>query len=169
MPEFPVNPKRLDPYKGYRFRVLWDGHVIAGVMKVSPLARATDVVVSRRGTEPSVEHRSPGLSHYEQIVLERGVSQDRDFELWAEQVWNLNAEAGKEMSADFRKDVIVELLNEAGQVAARYKALRCWPSHYTALANLDADSSAVAMERLVLENEGWVRDHSTAEPQEPSY
>jgi len=59
--------------------------------------------------------------------------------------------------ADFRKDVVVELYNEAGQLVKRYKVYRCWPSRYVALPDLDANSSGVALETLVLENEGWER------------
>jgi hypothetical protein len=39
MAEFPVNPTRLDPYKGSRFRVKWDGKYVAAIMRGEP-ARA---------------------------------------------------------------------------------------------------------------------------------
>jgi phage tail-like protein len=71
----------------------------------------------------------------------------------------------------FRKDVGLELLNEAGQLVRAYKIHRCWPSEYVALDTLDAngqegDGNAVAIETLVLQNEGWERDVEVREPAE---
>lgn len=48
-----------------------------------------------------------------------------------------------------------------------YRLHRCWVSEYTALPNLDARGSAVAIESIRLENEGWERDTAVAEPKEP--
>lgn len=169
MPEFTVNQRRMDPYKNFKFRVVWDGSPVPGVLRVSPLLRTTEVIPARRGGEPSVERRSPGLTRYEPVLIERGLTHDRAFEDWANKVWNINAGAGQEASSEFRKDVIIELFNEAGQLVARFKLLRCWPSRYTALPELDAEGNAIALESLLLENEGWLRDTSVQEPKEPSY
>jgi phage tail-like protein len=169
MPEFAVNQKRTDPYKNFKFRVIWDGNYIPGVLRVSPLLRSTEVIPTRRGGEPSVERRSPGLTRYEPVLIERGITHDHAFEDWANRVWNINNTVGQEASSEFRKDVIIELFNEAGQLVVRYKLLRCWPSEYTALPSLDAEGKDVAVETLLLESEGWVRDTTVVEPKEPSY
>jgi phage tail-like protein len=167
MVEFPVNPTRVDPYKQFKFRLKWDNKYVAGVSKVSALKRATEVVEHREGGDPSTAHKSPGRTKYEAITLERGVTQDTDFEAWANKVWNFGAGLGSEMSlASFRKDVILELLNEQGQVVHAYKIYRCWPSDYVALGALDADHASVAFEQLILQNEGWERDTSVVEPKE---
>jgi phage tail-like protein len=168
--QFPVNPQRFDPYKNFKFRLKWDGRYIAGVSKISPLIRSTEVVEHREGGDPSTSHRSPGRTKYEPITLERGVTQDVDFEQWANKVWNLGAGLGAEVSLkDFRKNITLELYNEAGQVVIAYKIYRCWVSEYQALPELDANAHAVAIERIKLENEGWERDHSVPEPPEPSF
>ncbi|MBV8529615.1 MAG: phage tail protein, partial [Candidatus Dormibacteraeota bacterium] len=113
--------------------------------------------------------RSPGRTAFEPITLERGVTHDTAFEAWAAKVWALGAGLGAEVSLkDFRKDISIELLNEAGQLVMAWKVFRCWPSEYVALADLDADDDAVAIESLTLENEGWERDTSVTEPAEPS-
>ena len=44
---------------------------------------------------------------------------------------------------DFRKDIILEIYNEAGQLAIAYKLFRCWVSEFQALPDLDANANAV--------------------------
>ena len=168
--QFSVNAQRFDPYKNFKFRVKWDGRYVAGISKVGALKRTTEVVEHRVGGDPSTVRKSPGQSKYDSISLERGVTHDPDFEAWANKVWNFGAALGAEVSlADFRKDLIIEMYNEAGQLAISYKVYRCWPSEYQALPDLDAGDNAVAIQMLTLENEGWERDTSVTEPTEPSF
>jgi phage tail-like protein len=167
---FSVNPQRFDPYKNFKFRVRWDGRFVAGVSKVSGLSRTTEVVEHRSGGDPSTSRKSPGRSSFEAITLERGVTHDLEFERWANKVWNFGAGSGSEVSlADFRKEIIVELYNEAGQKAIAYKVFRCWVSEYKPLPDLDANANAVAIQSIKLENEGWERDLDVAEPAEPAF
>lgn len=168
MPEFSVNPHRKDPYKGFKFRVKWDGRYVAGVSSIGALRRTTEVVEYRSGGDPSASRKSPGRTRFDPIALERGVTHDTEFEAWADEVWRLGAGPGGESSLkDFRKDLVIELLNEAGQIVKAYLVYRCWPSEYVALPALDARAGGTAMERLVLEHEGWERDRSVTEPVEP--
>ena len=170
MAEFSVNPSRFDPYKNFKFRVKWDGRYVAGISKVSALRRITEVVEHREGGDPSSSHKSPGRTTYEAITLERGVTHDLEFEQWANKVWSLGAQLGTEVSLkDFRKDLVIETLNEAGQVTHAWLVFRCWPSEYQALSDLDANGIAVAIEHLVLQNEGWQRDLTVSEPTEPTF
>ena len=170
MAQFSVNAQRFDPYKNFKFRVKWDGKDVAGVSKVSSLKRTTEVVKHREGGDPSSSRKSPGRTEYEAITLERGVTHDPAFEQWANKTWNLGAGAGQEASLkDFRKDIGIEFYNEAGQLVIAYKVFRCWVSEFQALPDLDANSSAIAIQYIRLENEGWERDLSVAEPSEPSY
>jgi phage tail-like protein len=169
MPQFSVNASRFDPYKNYKFRVKWDGRYVAGVSKVGALKRTTEVVKHRDGGDPSSSRKSPGRSEFEPITLERGVAHDAEFEQWASRVWSLGAGLGAEASLrDFRKDIIIEVYNEAGQLALAYKVYRCWVSEYQALPDFDANANAVAIQHIRLENEGWERDVEVAEPIEPS-
>jgi len=169
-PEFNVNTARYDPYKNFKFRVMWDGRYVAGVSKVGGLTRTTQVVTHREGGSPSMAHRSPGQTEYNAITLERGVTHDEDFEQWANKVWTYGNAPGQEVSLkDFRKDIIIELYNEAGQKVLAYKVYRCWVSEYTALPELDASANAVAIQSIKLENEGWERDTEVTEPDEPSF
>ena len=170
MAQFTVNAKRFDPYKNFKFRVKWDGRYVAGISKVSSLKRTTEVVEHREGGDPSTGRKSPGRSKFEAITLERGVTHDTNFEQWANKVWNLGSGLGSEVSLkNFRKDLIIEVYNEAGQLALAYKVFRCWVSEYQALPDLDANANAVAIQHIKLENEGWERDYEVAEPTEPSF
>jgi phage tail-like protein len=168
MPQFTVNPHRQDPYKNFKFRVNWDGHHVAGVSRVSALRRSTDVVEHREGGDPSTSRRSPGRTEYEPITLERGITHDSAFEDWANQVWRLGASGGEVALANFRKNIIIEVYNEAGQLILAYKIYRCWVSKYQALPDLDANGNATAIQSITLEHEGWERDTSIPEPKEAS-
>ena len=170
MAQFSVNAQRFDPYKNFKFRVKWDGNYVAGISKVGGLKRTTEVVSHREGGDPSTPRHSPGTSKYEPIMLERGVTHDKAFEQWANKVWNWGSGLGAEVSLqDFRKDIIIELMNEAGQVAIAYKVYRCWVSEFTSLPELDANANAVAIQSIQLQNEGWERDYDVTEPTEPSF
>jgi phage tail-like protein len=170
MPPFSVNPTRFDPYKNFKFRVRWDGRYVAGVSKVSALTRTTEVVEHREGGDPSTSRKSPGRSKFGEVTLERGVTHDVEFERWANKVWNFGSGLGAEVSLkDFRKDIIIEVYNEAGQLALAYKVYRCWVSEYQALPEFDANANAVAIQHIKLENEGIERDYEVPEPAEPSF
>ncbi len=171
---FSVNATRLDPYKNYRFRVKWDGVYVAGISKMSALKRTTEVVKFRDGGDESTSRKSPARTEFEAITLERGVTHDTTFEQWANKVWNYsNAQAqmsDKEVSlADFRKDIILDVFNEAGQKVLSYLIYRCWVSEYQAMPELDANANAIAIAHLKLENEGWERDLSVVEVAEPTF
>jgi phage tail-like protein len=144
MPEFTVNAGRPDPYKNIKFQVKWDGRVVAGVAKVSGLRRTTEVVAHREGGDPSSSRKSPGRTEFDAVTLERGVTYDTAFEDWANKVWSLGESPGGEVSLkDFRKDVVIEVHNEAGQLVLAWKLYRCWVSEYQVLSDLDANASAV--------------------------
>jgi len=170
MAQFSVNAQRFDPYKNFKFRLKWDGRYVAGVSKVSGLKRSTEVVKHREGGDPSSSRKSPGRTEYDAITIERGVTHDVEFEKWANKVWNYGSGLGAEVSLkDFRKDLILEVYNEAGQVALSYKIYRCWVSEYQAMPDFDANANAVAIQHIKLENEGFERDQGVPEPAEPTF
>jgi phage tail-like protein len=169
-PQFQVNTTRYDPYKTFKFRVKWDGKYVAGVSKVGGLTRTTEVITHREGDDPGSFHSPPGQTRHGAITLERGVTHDLEFETWANKVWAFATGSEEQQVSlnDFRKDIIIELYNEAGQKVLAYNVYRCWVSEYTAMPELDASANAVAIQTIKLENEGWERDTSVGEPTEPS-
>jgi phage tail-like protein len=170
MAQFSVNAQRFDPYKNFKFRVKWDGRYVAGISKAGALKRSSELVEHREGGDQSTSRKSPGRTKFEALTLERGVTHDTEFEKWANKVWNFGSGLGAEVSLkDFRKDIILEVYNEAGQLALAYKVFRCWVSEFQALPDLDANANAVAIQTIKLENEGWERDYDVTEPTEPSF
>ena len=165
---FAVNASRVDPYKNFKFQVMWDGRVVLGISKVGALKRTTEVVKHREGGENSTDHKSPGRTTYEAITLERGITHDLEFEAWANKVHPYSGDAAMDLR-NFRKDVILVVNNERGQPVKKYKIFRCWVSEYNAVPDLDANANAIAIEHIKLENEGWERDYAVVEPSEPSF
>ncbi len=165
-------PNRLCPYNNFKFRVKFGTRTdyVAGICKVSALKRTTEVVDHREGGDPSTSRKCPGRTKYEAITLERGVSHDPEFEKWATKVWNFEGGPGAESSlADFRKDIIIDVFNEAGQKVISYIVSNCWVSEYQALPDLDANANAVAIQTIKLENEGWKRDADFLPPVELTF
>ena len=164
---FVVNAQRVDPYKNFKFRVLWDGKAVLGISKCGALKRTTEVVKHRSGGDNSHDHKSPGRSSFEGVSMERGVTHDLEFEKWANKVHSYQGDASMDL-AGYKKDLTLEVMNERGQVALRYFMFRCWVSEYQALPDLDANANAIAIQHIKLELEGWERDAEVVEPSEPS-
>lgn len=165
MAQFAVNTHRFDPYKSFKFRIKWDGRYVAGVSRIGALKRSTEPVRHREGGDPSTQRVSPSAWSFEAITLERGVTHDPEFESWANLVYSTEGDAAISLK-NFRKDLIIELLNEQGAVAKAYRVYRAWVSEYQALPELDANGNAVAIESMTIQNEGWERDESVSEPTE---
>jgi len=164
--QFEENNTRFDPYKNFKYRIKWEGRYVAGVSKVSGLTRTNEVLAHREGDNRSITHESPGQTEYGAITMERGVTHDLEFETRANKVWAFSNGSGEQQVSlkDFRKDIIIELYNEAGQKVMAYNVYRCWVSEYTAMPELDASANTVAIQSIKLENEGWERDASVAKP-----
>jgi phage tail-like protein len=162
MAQFTVNDKRIDPYKNFRFQVWWDGRVVAGVSKVSPLKRTTEVVSHREGGDLSTPRHSPGRTSFEAITLERGVTFDDEFQNWANLVYSTQGTAAVSL-ANYKKDIRIELQNLQQVVVRAYNVARCWVSEYVAQADLDANANAVLIEHIIIQNEGWERDPDVKE------
>ena len=165
MPQFNVNTHRFDPYRSFKFRVKWDGEYVAGLSKCSALKKTTEVVDWREGGDPTYGRKLPGKTHFDAITLAKGLTHDPSFEDWANLVNNYRADAAMSLR-NFRKDVVIDVFNLQGAVALSYIVHRAWVSEYTALPELDASGNAVAIQTIVLQNEGWERDTAVTEPTE---
>jgi phage tail-like protein len=167
LPQFPINTHRFNPYPNMKFLLKFEGNPspVAGVSKISALKRSTEVITHREGGDPSTSRHSPSLWKFEPITVERGVTHDPDFEAWANLVYTTEGDAAISLK-NFRRNLLIELLNEQGTVAKAYKVFRCWVSEYQALPELDANGHAVAIEHMVIQNEGWERDTAVPEPTE---
>jgi phage tail-like protein len=164
-PKFPANAHRHDPYRNFKFQIIIDGQPVAGLTKVSALHKKTEVIEYREGGDPTSSRKLPGRTEYLPITLEQGISHDPVFEQWANLVNNIDGDAAMSLK-NFRKDIVLNLINLQGSVVKSYRIYRAWVSEYVALPVLDANHSAVAIERIVIQNEGWQRDEAVSEPTE---
>lgn len=164
---FNVNTSRFDPYKAFRFKVYFGNSTtpVAAVSKVGGLKRSSDVIEYKAGGDPIIR-KGLGRTKYEPITLERGITFDTDFEDWANTSQVLDQGSPSTSLKNLRKEVRIDLLNEAGQPVKRFFVHRCWVSEYQALPDLDAGGNAIALEHIKLENEGWERDLSLTEAPE---
>jgi len=162
MPKFNANPQRYDPYRNFKFKVKVDNQYVAGLSKCSALKKTTEMVEWREGGDPSTTHKLPGKTKYDPITLTAGVTQDTTFEAWANLVNNFQGDAAMSLK-NFRKNITIEVANEAGQTVLAYNVFNCWVSEYQALPELDAMANAVMIQTIKLENEGWVRDPNQVE------
>lgn len=162
---FIKNATRFDPYKNFKFRILWDSKPVMGVSKVSALKRTTEVVKHRDGGDNSTDHKSPGRTSYDAITVERGLTHDPEFEAWANKVHPYAGDTAMDLAA-YKKNLTLEMMNEKGHVVYRYFLYNCWVSEYTAIPELNANANAVAIESLKIELEGWDRDKDQKEPKE---
>ncbi len=162
---FVKNATRFDPYKNFKFRLVWDGKTVMGISQVGPLKRTTEVVKPRDGGDNSTDHKSPGRTSYDAITVERGLTHDPEFEAWADKVHPYAGDTSMDL-ARYKKDLTLEMMNEKGHVVYRYFLYDCWVSEYTAIPQLNANANAVAIESLKIELEGWDRDRDTKEPNE---
>lgn len=165
MAKFPVNTHRFDPYRNFKFKVNLDGKYVAGLSKCGALKKTTEKTDWREGGDPSTSHPLPGKTTYEAITLEAGVTHDTTFEEWANLVNNFQADAAMSLKK-FRKNVTIDVFNEAGKKVISYNVYGCWVSEYQALPELDASGNAVMIQTIKLENEGWERDTAVIEPTE---
>ncbi len=165
-PMFPVNAHRHDPYRTFKFQVIIDGRPVAGLKKMGALKKSTEAVKWRTAGDPSHQRILPGGTSYEPVVMEQGLTHDPVFEQWANLVNNIEGDAAMSLK-NFRKDIIINVLNLQGQVAISYKLFRAWVSEYQALPELDAENmNAVGIQTITLQHEGWQRDTAVTEPVE---
>jgi phage tail-like protein len=167
VPPFVVNTSRYDPYKSYRFLVYFgtDTTPVAAVSKVTALKRVSDVIEYKEGGY-NIILKGLGRTKYDPITLERGVTQDTGFITWADATQKLDQGHPTTSLANLRREIRIQLLNEAGQAVHGYIVHRCWVSEFQALPDLDAGASAIALEHIKLENEGWEVDPSVVEVKE---
>lgn len=165
-PMFPANAHRHDPYRTFKFQVLIDGQPVAGLKKMGALKKKTETVKWRTAGDPSHERILPGGTSYDAVTMEQGLTHDPVFEAWANKVNNIEGDAAMSLK-EFRKNIVINVLNLQGQVAISYKLFRAWVSDFQALPDLDAGTmNTVGIQSITLQHEGWQRDVGTAEPTE---
>ena len=157
-----ASTNRFDPYRNFRFKVKWDGQYVAGLSKMGALKRTTEMTEWHEAGENIVSRKLPGKTKYEAVSLEAGITYDTAFEDWANLVNDFASHSITSLG-DFRKNVTVDVFNEAGLKVLSYNLYRAWVSEYQALPDLDAGANAVAITTVKLEYEWFERDQAVNE------
>jgi phage tail-like protein len=162
MPMFTVNGHRIDPYKNFRFRVSWDNRTVAALSKMSAVKKTTEPVEWRAAADSGIVRKLPGRTKFEPVAFETGLTHDKQFMEWANQVNNPVGDAGNS-PLNYRKTVRVEVLNMQLTPVMAFKLLRAWASEFQALPEMDGNANAVAIQTLKIEYENFVLDDTVAE------
>ena len=162
---FTKNVHRVDPYKGFKFTLEWDGKVILLISKIGALTRTTESVPYRSGGDNSHETKSPGRTSYSAITIERGITHSTEFEEWANKIHHYSGDELMDL-VNYKKELTITLHNESGQSVLQYFLHGCWVSEFTAMPELDASQNAIVYENIKIELEGWERDINVTEPTE---
>ena len=162
MPRMNAQTNRRDPYRNFRFKVKWDGSYVAGLTKMGALKRTTEMVEFREAGVNIVSRKLPGKTSYADVSLEAGITYDSSFEDWANLVNDFASHSITDLG-EFRKNIIVDVFNEAGQKALSYNLYNCWVSEWQALPDLDAGANAVAITQIKLVYEWFERDEAVSE------
>src|SRR5438270_5336226 len=164
-----MNPStnRFDPYRNFRFKVKWDNQYVAGLTKMSGLKRTTEMVEFREAGVNITSRKLPGKTSFTAVTLEAGITYNTAFEDWANLVNDFASHSITNLG-EFRKNITIEVFNEAGQKALSYNLYRCWVAEYQALPDLDAGANAVAITTIKLAFEFFERDLSVTESQGPA-
>jgi phage tail-like protein len=152
---------KFDPYRTFKFRVRFGDQAVAGVSKVSALGRTVTPNELKEGGDLLAPYQNPGAVHYDEVVLERGLTLDSTFEDWGNAVVQLQADP---TTSGFKRTVYIDVydlngnpLDRKSQPVVSYKLNRAWVTKYTALPELDSNSGGVGIQMLTLRHEGWER------------
>jgi phage tail-like protein len=153
----PPRASKFDPFRKCKFRIKIDGAVVAGLTKCSALTISVENHDFRAGDHDGFKQKLPGLVSFQPITLEQGVTNDKTFEKWATVMSNYVGNKGTDAEKkpdEFRKDIDILVYNLNNEQVKAYRVYNCWVSKYTALPDLDANSSDVMIQTLELQNEG---------------
>jgi len=166
-PTFPANAHRYDPYRTFKFQVVIGGQTVAGLSKMGALKRTTESVKWRNAGDPSYQRNIPGGSSFEAVALEQGLSHDPMFEEWANAANNVaDGDAGMSL-LNYRREVVINVLNLQGVPAISYTLRRAWVSEFQALPEFDANNmNTIGIQTITIQHEGFTRDESVSEPSE---
>lgn len=139
---------RIDPYRGYAFKLEIDGIQRAGFSEVTGLDSTQAPVDYREGNEKALTARKlPALNTYSNISLKWGSSQDTDLMEWRQKTADGELE---------RKNGSVILCDDKGEEVVRWNFFEAWPTKWVG-PTFSATSNEVAIESMELVHERVVR------------
>ncbi len=138
----------------YRFLVYFreegQDFFVAGFNSISGLESEVNVVEWRTGDNNETK-KLPGFGSHPPIVLERAYDAGTSLKDWYDEVFSSAQGTG---AGEYRKDLVIEILNRNGTTYRKIVAVNAWPSKYSA-SDLDASSEDPWTESIEVQNNGW--------------
>lgn len=158
MPRFEESDRR-DAYRNFNFRILLGGVEVAACRKMSALDVTVNTVKFRAGNSLSTVYELlPGHTEYQPVTLESGLTNDRSFEDWANQLVHLAERPGRVLEPNFRREVEIHVYDiDNTTLVRKYVLHRAWVSKYTAMSELAGEGQDVIVETLEITHEGFTR------------
>lgn len=159
-----------DVYRGFKFAVTIISQnqsfnfARSSFQKVTGMKSSVEVVEYREGNMPDRMEKMAGMMSYDAVTLERGISNDDDFNAWMKTVCDVSSGAAATPpnsgnpdvgAGSYRCDVKVDLYNKQGLVVKSYLLKDAWPSEYV-IGDFDATSNDVVISTLTLQHHGIV-------------
>lgn len=142
-------------YRNFRYQVRSDGRVVAGFSKFADENALQPFDLRPGKDEPGIVPIRPGQSGYPAFRLERGYSCDSDFIDWADQDWS-----DPDHADGTRRTIWIDACDESGAVVVTWTVYNTWVSRLSRLSDpesIGVPAGAVAIEWMILQNEGWSR------------
>jgi phage tail-like protein len=131
---------RVDPFKGFRFRVEIDSVQQAGFSECSGLGSHVEVIEYREGGDQTQVRKLPGKSSFPDITLKWGSTNSH--ELYD---WHRTAVTGQIQ----RKNGSVVLLDDSGTEQVRWHFFNGWASKWDG-PSFNAKGNDIAIETLTI-------------------
>lgn len=140
-----------DPLIGARFALDVQGVVSAFFASASGFNNSSEVITHQAvdAAGKSVVQKIPGDLTWDDITLERGITDDLGLWDWRQQVIEGDV-------AGARKDGSVIMYNQAGEEMSRWNFVNGWPSSWNG-PDVSAEDQSVAIESISIAHEGLVR------------
>lgn len=142
------------PLPVFNFKVEWGGG-IANFSEVSGLTMETQPIEYRHGMMKETSPlKLPGMQKFSNITLKRGIAAgDNDFAAWLTEM--LQVRGG---GVDKRRDLIISLLDEAGEPVTVWNAKKAWPVKVEG-PGLKSTGNEIAIESIEVAHEGLTVEH----------
>lgn len=139
------------PYRAFRYQVEMDGTEVGAFSEVSGLNRTVTAIDYREGSDlRNVPRKLPGLTHFGNVSLRKGVTGDEYFQEWMFSVGASNKEGPTGLE---RKTIKITLFDDAGNQGPSWEFINCWPIAYN-VSDMNGLGEEVLVESLEFCHEG---------------
>lgn len=141
---------------GFRFTISVDGIQIGQASKIEGLAVDTNVITYRGGAEPDTPRKQKGLTTYEDISIERLMTDNVGAWTWLGLVYEPTIGAFGLSSPVYKFNMTITFHDHDGTERYQYYVRNAWIKRYE-ISNVDSNSSNYVLEKITMAHEGLSR------------